>query len=272
MEIQLVALDLDDSLLRQDLSISEANAEACRKAMRQGVRVVLASGRTEMAMLKYAKMLGAEGPGEYLISYNGAKILDLGSGEHLYERRISPELCRRAAALLTERGFPYQFYLDEGRIVTTVRNKWTEEDSRLTGLPIEVMTDPAPFLDRGQLKFVVAGEPEALQSLRGELSALLDGEAEILISKPYFLEILSAGTDKGTALEFLADRLGIPMEAVLAVGDAQNDLGMVRKAGWGCAPSNAIPAVKTAARYVSPRSHEEDAVAEILGKFVFEGR
>lgn len=268
MDIRLVALDLDDSLLRQDLSISEANAEACRKAMGQGVRVVLASGRTERAMLKYARMLGAEGPGEYLISYNGAKILDLGSGEHLYERRIPPETCRRTAALLSERGFPYQFYMDEGRIVTTVRNCWTEEDSRLTGLPIEVMEDPGPYLDRGQLKFVVAGEPGALQVLRGELSALLEGRAEVLISKPYFLEVLSAGTDKGTALEVLADRLGIPLESVLAVGDAQNDLGMVRTAGWGCAPSNAIPSVKAAARYVSPRSHEEDAVAEILGRFV----
>mgnify|MGYP002399032687 FL=1 len=268
MGIQLVALDLDDSLLRQDLSISETNAEACRRAMRRGVRVVLASGRTERAMMKYARMLGAEGPGEYLISYNGAKILDLGSGEHLYERRIPPETCRRTAALLAERGFPYQFYMDEGLIVTTVRNRWTEEDSRLTGLPIEVMTDPAPYLDRGQLKFVVAGEPEALQGLLRELSALLEGQAEVLISKPYFLEVLSAGTDKGTALEILADRLGIPLGSVLAVGDAQNDLGMVRKAGWGCAPSNAIPAVKAAARYVSPRSHEEDAVAEILDRFV----
>ena len=100
------------------------------------------------------------------------------------------------------------------------------------------------------------------------MSALLEGQAEVLISKPYFLEVLSAGTDKGTALEILADRLGIPLESVLAVGDAQNDLGMVRKAGWGCAPSNAIPAVKAAARYVSPKSHEEDAVAEILDRFV----
>jgi len=268
MDIRLVALDLDDSLLRQDLSISEANIQACREVMRRGVRVVLASGRTERSMLKYARMLGASGPGEYLISYNGAKILDLETGVHLYERRMPPELCRLTAGLLVERGFPFQFYLDEGRIVTTLRNRWTEEDSRLTGLPIEVMADPGPYLDRGQLKFVVAGEPAALRTLLRELSSLLDGRAEVMISKPYFLEVLSAGTDKGTALEILANRLGIPMESVLAVGDAQNDLGMVRKAGYGCAPANAIPVVKKAARYVSPRSHEEDAVAEILGRFV----
>ena len=268
MDIQLVALDLDDSLLRQDLTISPRDAEACREAMRRKVRVVLASGRTERSMLKYAHMLGAAGPGEYLISYNGAKILDIETGDHLYERRMPPDLCHRAAALLSERGFPFQFYLDEGRIVTTVRNQWTEEDSRLTGLPIEVMENPARYLDRGQLKFVVAGEPESLQVLLRELSVLLQGQAEVLISKPYFLEILSAGTDKGAALEILADRLGIGMESVLAVGDAQNDLGMVRKAGIGCAPSNAIPSVKAAARYVSTRTHDEDAVAEILERFV----
>ncbi|HSV55848.1 MAG TPA: Cof-type HAD-IIB family hydrolase [Magnetospirillaceae bacterium] len=271
MGIRLVALDLDDSLLRQDLTISQADADACQRAARNGVRIVLASGRTELSMRAYALALGALGPGEYLISYNGARILDLESGGVLYESRMAPDLCRRTAALLLERGFPFQFYMDEGCILTTVRNRWTEEDSRLTGLPIEIMDDPSPFLDRGQLKFVVAGEPQSIRHLRGELTALLDGQAEVLISKPYFLEVLAAGTDKGTALEILAERLNIPMAEVLAVGDAQNDLGMVRKAGFGCAPFNAIPSVQAAARYVSPRTHEQDAVAEILERFVLGG-
>jgi len=74
-------------------------------------------------------------------------------------------------------------------------------------------------------------------------------------------------TDKGDALTVLADRLGIGMDTVLAIGDAQNDLGMVKKAGFGCAPANAIPAVREAARYVSPISSDEDAVAEILNHF-----
>lgn len=268
MGIQLVALDLDDSLLRRDLTISAEDRAACQAAARRGVRIVLASGRTERAMLKYAEEMGLAGSGDYLISFNGARILDLGRGTHIYERKMSPELCHAVSELLVERGFPFQFYLDEGVILTTVLNRWTEEDSRLTGLPIRVMEDPGLHLDRGQLKFVVAGDPDALTELRSHLADRLAGRAEILISKPYFLEVLAQGTDKGEALEQLANRLGIGMESVLAVGDAQNDLGMVQKAGFGCAPANAIAAVRKAARYVSPRSNEEGAVADILGRYV----
>jgi Cof subfamily protein (haloacid dehalogenase superfamily) len=268
MDIRLVALDLDDTLLQQDLTISNANREACKAVSDLGVFVILASGRTIHSMEKYARELGIAGQGNYLVCYNGAEIWDMGSGADLYERRIPPKLCREIVRLLTDRGFPFQFYLDSGRILASRRNKWTDMDSKLTGLPIDVIDDLEPHMARGQLKFVVGGDPDELPRLYAELTTLLAGKAEILISKPYFLEILAEGTDKGDALEVLAERLGMGMDSVLAIGDAQNDLGMVEKAGFGCAPSNAIPAVRRAARYVSPFSNDEDAVAEILRHFI----
>jgi Cof subfamily protein (haloacid dehalogenase superfamily) len=272
MDIRLIALDLDDTLLRQDLTISETNRKACKAASDMGILVTLASGRTIHSMEKYAQELGIAGPGGFLVCYNGAQIRDMGAGEDIYERRIRPDLCREVVRLLTDRGFPFQFYLDEGRIVASQRNEWADIDSRLTGMPIELIGDPEPHLARGQLKFVVGGDPDKLPRLAEELTPLLDGKAEILISKPYFLEILAAGTDKGEAIEVLAGRLGIRMDSVLAIGDAQNDLGMVRKAGFGCAPANAIPEVRRSARYVSPSTNDEDAVAEILGHFILNAK
>ncbi|MBL8965492.1 MAG: HAD family phosphatase, partial [Spirochaetaceae bacterium] len=94
------------------------------------------------------------------------------------------------------------------------------------------------------------------------------GRAEVLISKPYFMEVLAEGVDKGEALRRLAELLGIPLAETLAAGDAMNDLGMLRVAGLGCAPSNAIPAAKEAAAYVSTLSHEEDFVADLVRRFV----
>jgi len=267
MNIRLAALDLDDTLLRHDLTISPANREACRKASDRGVFLTLASGRTVHSMEKYARELGIAGPGSYLICYNGAEIRDMGEGVNIYERKIPPAVCHEITRLLSDRGFPFQFYKDGGQIVSNRRSRWTDEDARLTGMPVEIIQDLDPYLDQGLHKFVVGGDPEAIQRLREEMSGLLDGKAEVLISKPYFLEILAAGTDKGDALAFLAGRLGIGLDTVLAIGDAHNDLGMVKKAGFGCAPANAIPAVREAARYVSPASNEEDAVAEILTRF-----
>ena len=268
MDIRLAAIDLDDTLLRRDLTISPVNLEACRRASEKGVMITLASGRTIHSMERYARALGIANDGNYLICYNGAEIRDMGAGVNVYERRIPPDLCRNIVRLLEDRGLPYQFYLEEGRILASRKNEWSEIDSQLTGLPIEILDDPEPYIAKGQMKYIVGGRPETLRAVYPEISEILKGKAEVLISKPYFLEILAAGTDKGDALTVLARRLGVGMESVLAIGDAQNDLGMIRAAGFGCAPSNAIPAVRRAARYVSPMTHEEDAVAEILHRFI----
>jgi hypothetical protein len=85
-----------------------------------------------------------------------------------------------------------------------------------------------------------------------------------LTSKPYFLEVLPPGADKGSALERLTSMLGLSLARAMAIGDAMNDLGMVRAAGFGCAPANAVPEVKAAARYISLRTNEEDAVADLV--------
>lgn len=267
MPIRLIALDLDDTLLREDLTISQANIEALRAAHRGGAKIVLASGRNIHSMRAYAHALGLEGPDDFLICSNGAEIVETATGRRLYERRMAPELCREVAAALAERGFPWQVY-EEGRILASGRNPWTEEDTRLTGQPNVLIEDFESVFARGQVKYVVPGEPALIAGLREEFAARFAGRAEVLVSKPYFMEVLAEGVDKGEALKRLAGLLGIPLAETLAAGDAMNDLGMLRAAGLGCAPSNAIPAAKEAARHVSALSHEEDFVADLVRRFV----
>lgn len=263
MPYELLALDLDDTLLHSDLGISAANRDALRAAHRAGTRIVLASGRNIHSMERYARELGLDGPDDYLIASNGAQIIETAGGRILDEKRIPPELCRIVAAAVRGRGFPWQVYVD-GKILSTTVTDWTREDSRLTGLPNEAIGDEEALLAAGQVKFVIPGDPGALLALRDELRALLGGRCEVLISKPYFLEVLPAGVDKGVALVRLAAILGIPMERTMACGDAANDLGMIRAAGLGCAPANAIPEVRAAAGWVSGRSNDEDFVAEAI--------
>ena len=81
-----------------------------------------------------------------------------------------------------------------------------------------------------------------------------------------FLEVLEAGSDKGIALAWLAEYLGIGREEVMAIGDAHNDIGMIGWAGLGCAVGNAAPEVKSAARLIAEPGHEEDAVAWLIEK------
>jgi hypothetical protein len=271
MKVDLIAIDLDDTLLRADLTISEGNKRALAKSRAAGIRLVLASGRNLHSMYAYAEELGLIGPGDYMICSNGAEIIHSASGRVLDERRLESALCREIASAIEERGFPWQIY-EEGMIHVNAANPWALEDSRLTGQPSILVEDREEFFSRGLLKFVVPGEPERVSKLLEQLLALFDGRAIVLTSKPYFLEVLALGADKGSALERLTAMLGLSLSGAMAIGDAMNDLGMVRAAGFGCAPANAIPEVKTVARYISLRTNEEDAVADLIESVALSNR
>jgi Cof subfamily protein (haloacid dehalogenase superfamily) len=268
MKVDLIALDLDDTLLRADLSISAANKGAIAKAQAAGIRVVLASGRNVHSMRHYAEDLGLTGPGDYMICSNGAEIIHSASGRMIDERRLDPEFCREIAAAIEARGFPWQIY-EEGIIHVSEPNDFAYEDSKLTGQPTILIEDREEFFAGSLVKIVVPGEPERMARLVGELSALFGERAIVLTSKPYFLEVLAPGADKGLALARLAGMLGLSMSAAMAIGDAMNDLGMLSAAGFGCAPANAGPEIRAAARYVSSRTNEEDAVADLIERVAF---
>ena len=96
MGIDLIAIDLDDTLLRSDLTISDRNKRALAEASARGIRVVLASGRNVHSMRAYAEELGLVGPGDYMICSNGAEILHSASGRVLDERRLDPPSAARS--------------------------------------------------------------------------------------------------------------------------------------------------------------------------------
>jgi hypothetical protein len=90
-------------------------------------------------------------------------------------------------------------------------------------------------------------------------------------TEPTYLEILPPGTTKGTALEAVSRITGVPLAAIAAFGDSNNDTDMLRKAGLGVAVANALDAVKAAADYVA-EGRNGTGVAEALLKFVVAGR
>lgn len=263
MKIRLIALDLDDTLLRSDLTISTGNRKALLNAENVGIEIVLASGRNYISMREYAKLLGLNRPGNFLICSNGAETLSAESGEIIEQLRLSREFCYTVSNAIESRGFPWQVYQD-GKIYCSEINPWALRDKHLTSQPVEKIEDRDALFENGQIKFVIPGEPEKIADLYAEFKLLFAEQTQIVTSKPYFLEVLPKGADKGQALSRLAEKLKISMKAVMAIGDAMNDLGMIEAAGFGCAPANALTLVKAAARHVSKRTNEEDAVADLI--------
>jgi hydroxymethylpyrimidine pyrophosphatase-like HAD family hydrolase len=240
MKPQLVALDLDDTLLSPDLSIGALNGDAVRRALAAGVKIVLASGRTIDSMRGYAEELGMRGRDLPIICANGAEVRDVDTEAILRRIALTPHACRMALSALKELGLPAQTY-EEGIILVSERNAWTDEDSRLTGLDQRL----------------------------AEMQKRLAGIATVLISKPCFMEILPPGADKGHALAWVAERYGIARERVMAVGDSGNDIGMLSWAGIACCPADARADVRAITPHIAEKPHEEGAVAELLERFIF---
>jgi hydroxymethylpyrimidine pyrophosphatase-like HAD family hydrolase len=114
---------------------------------------------------------------------------------------------------------------------------------------------------------LIPGDPVILEPLARLLENLSDG-AVIHAAKPYLLEALPCGADKGSALQLIAEKLSISREAVLAVGDSMNDASMLRWAGCPVAMINADSRLKEIAALITNKSNDEDGVAEIIERYI----
>ena len=265
--LQLLALDLDDTLLRTDLTISPGNRRALRAAEARGVRIVLASGRTVNSMERYAEELGMFDRPGYMISDNGSTVTSTLPRAVLVQHTLTRELFCDLLEAFEVLDLPVQVYR-ERTILVTKENAGTGTDMQLSGFNRIVVPDLARELDFDPTKLVIPGDPEVLPTALQVIRRTFGDRVNAFISKPYFLEVLPVQADKGSALRYVAESLGLVADSVMAVGDAANDLGMIRYAGWGVAMANAIAEVRHAARIVSTRTHEDDGVAEVVDQYV----
>ena len=121
------------------------------------------------------------------------------------------------------------------------------------------------YVDRGAVKCMLLAEPSYLKKVEVELKK---DKYSIAISKPFFLEVTKLGIDKGVAVKKLAEKLNIPIEEVIAVGDSFNDLPMLKAAGTSVAVENAQPEIKEQVDF-SVRSNNDGGIADLIEKFIF---
>jgi Cof subfamily protein (haloacid dehalogenase superfamily) len=265
--IRLLALDLDDTLLRSDLSISYRTRNVIKKAEAAGVTVVLASGRAPAAMEQFSRLLGMQKRPGYLVCNNGTIIQESHTRRCVYEIRIPAETGLIAYDLAAAEGFPVQIYEDDIMYVSR-SNEFADYDQKLTGLRQVVVENFRDMVANGCYKLLIPGDPMLLTPLESIIKTYLGKDITLFTSKPYYLEVLPADTDKGTALAKVAEILGIPREAVLAIGDSMNDEAMIRWAGMGVAMANGDERIKNIASLVTERSNDDDGVAEVIEKFI----
>lgn len=261
--IRLVALDVDDTLLTDDLTISPRVRQAIHEAMARGVTVILATGRMFPAARPYAKELGLTGP---LITYNGA-LIRTEDGDTWWHRPVPRPLALEVLDRAEAEGWDVQCYCDDRLFVPRI-DEGVRYYLDIANVPAQTCSDMRALLqERETTKLLAIGEPEETARRAEALTEAFAGRLTITISKPRFVEMLDASVSKAAALAEVARRLSVPRDQVLAIGDSFNDLEMIRWAGVGVAMGNAHPEVRARADFVVATNMEE-GVAEALERFV----
>lgn len=263
---QLIALDMDGTLLNENKEISLRCHEAISNLKKRGKRVVLATGRPLNGVLRYLEKLDLFDEKDYVVAFNGALVQSTKTKEVIYDQPLSFECYRELFELSLQLGVHIHALTDTS-VLTPKNNPYTEIESNINHIPIveSEIDDIDPNTTIVKVMFV--DDPEILDRIFPLIPQVIIDKYAILRSAPYFLEFLDKRVNKGVGVSMIAKELGLKREQVICVGDAGNDLDMIRYAGLGVAMGNAFDEVKEAADYIT-HSNEEDGVAHVIEKFM----
>ncbi|WP_027092862.1 Cof-type HAD-IIB family hydrolase [Cohnella thermotolerans] len=260
---RFIAMDLDDTLLTDELTVSDKTREAMARALAQGVRLTIATGRMFASAQRIAKQVGLNVP---IITYQGSLVRNLLDEQVLYERSVPMETVRILYDYTREHGLHLQTYIDD-QLYSFDGGEKLIGYAKQSGIPYKIEPDLDRLPEGRHTKLVIIDDPQKLDDLIPVLRPLLGDGVHMTKSKANYLEFLHPEGTKGHALRFLAGHFGIPMEETIAIGDAWNDREMIEAAGLGVAMANAVPALREIADYVT-LSNNDDGVAHVLEKFV----
>lgn len=268
IDVGVIAMDLDDTLLKHDLTISDRTVAALGLARERGIRLILASGRSPEAMYPYAERIGIHRDQSYLICNNGSQAIASDSRRTVFEDFLPTDIALEAFRLTVDAGLSCHVY-EGDNIWVSRETEFSDRDWRLSGLKPIVPEDYEELIKRGVFKLVIPGDPEYIVPIEAEMKVVFSDRATVFVSKPYFLEVLPRGVGKGEALQRIAEGiLGVPRNRVMAFGDSMNDESMIRYAGQSVAMRNSRPEILAQARHVTDRTNDEDGIADFLERFV----
>lgn len=260
---KLIAIDLDDTLLNDNLEISPRNRQALSSAVKRGVVVTVATGRMFRSALPFALDLGIEVP---IITYQGAIVKNARSGEVLVNRPVPLELARQVLEEGYRAGVHMNVYFNDALYVDSITAE-AEGYAKLAGVEMIAVGNLIEFLQEEPTKILYIADPSRLDRLKGPMQDRFGENLYITKSKPNYLEFLHPRATKKYALEELAARFGVVQAEIMAFGDSYNDLEMIEYAGLGVAMGNAPDDIKAKADYVTV-TNNEDGVAVVIEKFV----
>lgn len=263
----LIISDFDGTLVADNGEICQKNKIAIAQYIKDGGKFAISTGRVHYGILPRARELGLQGA---MSCCQGAVIMDIQSGKPLINNAMTHELTVELCQRMEKLGLHIHLY-GEKEYYSNMDDEPLKAYEKAVQMKATLVLDkPLSVFAKEQgictYKLVAMIEPsqakEIIQALKVDM---IDG-CEVTQSAPYLVEIINAKFSKGTAVEFLANYYGVPLEKTIGVGDQLNDIPMIEKAGLGIAVKNADERLKEKA-VVIDYTNEEGAVAEVIKKY-----
>ena len=261
--IEAFISDLDDTLLTEQHKMTMRTEQTLKRLLAQGVKVILASGRSAASMRPTVKQVGTPFP---YISYNGAQIVDAATGKVLVANEIPLELAREVLAWFEDKGVYAQYYSGDDWYYA-VRNELSDEYGRSSGVIGTEAGTLSKHISGSTPKVLAMEEPKRVQELIVEARGVFGDTLSITTSKPFFIEITSPKANKGNAVRELAGMIGLSPETTICAGDSLNDMSMLEWSGLPVSVSNAREEVKRVAWKIAGDGHQ-DGIAILLDELI----
>ena len=249
---ELVACDLDGTLLGPELVFAEATKAGITALRAAGVKVVICTGRMFQSARPRAAELGLrDGP---IVCYGGALVADLETGEWLRHQPIDGETAAALVRFARQRGLHVNAYVDD-ELHVEVDDRWTAWTTGYAKVGVTLVDDLLSIVERGPTKLVIAADPDDAARLVPEIARRFAGRLRAATSLPHFIEINAAAVSKAGTLEWLrAGRLHVASERTVACGDGLNDVDMLEWAALGVAIAEGAEGARRVAGVVVSRA------------------
>jgi hypothetical protein len=262
--IRLLALDLDGTLMGDDLQVSPRVRAALAAARQHRVIVTLATGRMFQVAAHFARDLEIGAP---LICYQGALVQAPDAPAPLYLATMERKLMGEIVELQTRRGWSVVLY-SAGQAFVARRAYPSLFHDILARESLTWVDSLGGVIEQHEpVKFIAIAEPAEADGIEAELEQRFNGRLEVVRSHAIVVEGYPLGVSKGDALARLAAHLGVTQVQVMAIGDQDNDASMIAWAGVGVAMGNASPSSRAVADWIAP-TVGQDGVAVAIEHFI----
>jgi Cof subfamily protein (haloacid dehalogenase superfamily) len=254
--IALVVSDVDGTLVTKDKTLTDAAKAAVQLLRDAGIGFTITSSRPPVGMRFLVEPLGITLP---IGPFNGSSIVD-GKLKPIEQHLIPAGAVQKSLDVLKQFGVDIWLFTNEAWVIQRDDGKYVPHEEHTIQHPPVFAKDFTPYVTTACKIVGASADPDLLARCEAAMQQALGDQALAIRSQAYYLDVTPPGQDKGTFVQAMAKRLGIPTDAVATVGDMQNDLAMFRVSGLSFAMGNATEDVKRLATHVTA-SNEDDGFA-----------